>query len=227
MQRAAVTDSRQFSGDKVELEKAITGAWLLIHGPEWPADEIRPFGSFRALIVSSHPSLDTRLLLHLTADRVVGMALLHVLKRTHTLFLEYLAVAPEFRRRGTGGELFLAARELGRRQGAVRVLLEYDSPERLSDEGRVRWRWYAKFGIRPLDIPYFQPPYRSRAGYKRMALGHCAFDNEAESIGAILDAVREIHTVVYGCNMASPPSRTVPELNHHAKPASYLPIPEL
>ncbi|MGB3376764.1 MAG: GNAT family N-acetyltransferase [Microbacterium sp.] len=79
-----------------------------------------------------------------------------------TVLLEYLVTAPESRGMGIGSGLMSAVLSGWGRSGSV-MLAEFDrpdvqSPHPLHGDPAARLRFYARFGMLALDLPYFQPP---------------------------------------------------------------------
>lgn len=96
-----------------------------------------------------------------SAGRVVGGALGEVYPASNALLLGYLAARPGLRGSGVGGTLLAALKE--RWLGAHPLaFLELDDPRHHSTDlnhgdPTARLRFYGRFGIRLLTIPYFQP----------------------------------------------------------------------
>ncbi len=96
-----------------------------------------------------------------TGGEEVGLISLWALKGF--AFVEHLAVYPEKRGGGYGGEIMRAV--IARHP---RLVLEIEPP----DEGdRLRrWHFYRRLGFCMNDVPYFQPPYRAGGEEPEMRL---------------------------------------------------------
>jgi GNAT superfamily N-acetyltransferase len=172
----------------------------LLQSPEWPADELRDCSDVEARFLDPEPR-GSLFLAHvaIVGDSVVGLIAAHVLRRSHASLVEYLAVAPAFRRRGIGTSLYQANRARARERGASKLLVEFDSPSGLSEEGRERWRWYERLGVYRVDAKYWQPPYRRTDGPKPMALGYdLRYAGLLCSAAQLCDTIAEMLQSVYG-----------------------------
>jgi GNAT superfamily N-acetyltransferase len=96
-----------------------------------------------------------------SAGQVVGGALGELYPASQALLLGYLAVRPGLRGSGVGSALLGALKE--RWLGAHPLMfLELDDPRHHTTDANfgdpaARLRFYGRFGIRLLTIPYFQP----------------------------------------------------------------------
>lgn len=117
--------------------------------------------------------------------------------QTGLLVVEYLAVAPERRASGSGSELFAAARDYWRElmhPGAF--LVEMERPDVHSgsvehgDPAR-RLAFYARQGVRALDLPYYQPAVTSEtAPVPGLLLGVVLEDPSWERDGYFTEGAR-------------------------------------
>ncbi len=99
----------------------------------------------------------------------VGLAIAHLLREPPTLFLVYLAVAPELRSRHIGAALFEKVWTIGAERYVewglkpTGVVWEVEIPERaLGEQGlqdrRRRIAFFERLGAHVLPRPYVQPP---------------------------------------------------------------------
>jgi GNAT superfamily N-acetyltransferase len=121
--------------------------------PSFPAEEYVPPATIEPK--------DGLAVIACSGGQVVGGALGTLYPASGALLLEYLAARPGLRGSGVGSALLAAVKE--RWLGAYPLtFLELDDPRHHSadlDYGdpAARLRFYGRFGIRLLTIPYFQP----------------------------------------------------------------------
>ena len=103
---------------------------------------------------------------------------------TRVALLSYLAVRPGVRSTGVGGGLLAHALAAWREQWQPDIMLvEIEHPAAHPAHGyygdpEARVRFYARYGVRPLQLPYFQPALR--AGFDRAdGLMLCLFATDA------------------------------------------------
>jgi GNAT superfamily N-acetyltransferase len=93
--------------------------------------------------------------------RVLGGALGERYPASGVLLLAYLAVRPGRRAQGVGGAIMTALREQWLDRDSLAVLElddpRYHEPHPERGDPVARLRFYARCGVRLLDMPYFQP----------------------------------------------------------------------
>jgi GNAT superfamily N-acetyltransferase len=151
--------------------------------------EINDFGSFEfeqsmAIYKSSFPSNETRpvervivmlrkdenyhIFVALKDNSVVGISLMYIFRSLRIGLLDYMAVIPNYRRRGIGEELFkLTFEKFGSLvSNGIGLLMEIqrqnvlDSEENLVRKNRIRF--YTRLGANVLEgVNYLLPPIRN------------------------------------------------------------------
>lgn len=173
-----------------------------------PAELIGPFREY-----------DGPFLLALEEGDVVAGALGEWYPESQTLLLSYLAVHPNRRGAGIGTLLMEAIAERWYPAYPSRLALaELEDPDHHDSpiqDARLRLRFYARFGVEALAVPYFQPALRPSSGRVRhlllsvLAAGPDALVRPGTVDGA---AVRAFLTeYVEACEGAADPDRD-PEL---------------
>lgn len=95
--------------------------------------------------------------------RPVGAAVGEWSPKTGVLLLAYIAVRPEWRSRGCGALLMDAVRGAWQKRFQPSfILVEFEHPiahrsDAQHGDPRARFRFYARHGVRALELPYFQP----------------------------------------------------------------------
>jgi GNAT superfamily N-acetyltransferase len=141
--------------------------------------------------------------------RTIGLAITHMLREPPTLFLIYLAVAPELRSRHIGANLFEKVWTLGSEQylkwglRAAGVVWEVDIPERASNNEELQQRrrriaFFARLGAHLLRWPYVQPPVDGVASVPMHLMFRPAPGGSLPDDSAISALVRAIYFEKYG-----------------------------
>jgi len=146
--------------DVMESGPVLDAVYLDVLMPSFPADELVTLESLREGIASGDTSVATILD---AAGAPLAAAVGDWSPGTGILLLSYLAVRPGQRGGGYGAALLHhAQREWVDRYGAGALLAEVEHPA--GHEGSqgygdpvARVRFYARYGGRALDLPYFQP----------------------------------------------------------------------
>ena len=150
-------DIEIFDQDSPQAAKLLRALHEEILAPSFPAAEYVPPATI-------DPKGETALIA-CSAGQVVGGAIGDLFPVSRSLLLSYLAVRPGLRGSGVGGALMGALKErwLGPHPLAF---LELDDPRHHTTDDNfgdpaARLRFYGRFGIRLLTIPYFQPRLRA------------------------------------------------------------------
>jgi GNAT superfamily N-acetyltransferase len=146
-------DIQLFDQDSPEAAELLRELHDKVLAPSFPAEEYVP-----PTTINPKEGLAV---IACSGGQVVGCAIGDVFPASHSLLLGYLAARPGLRGSGVGSALLAALKE--RWLGAYPLtFLELDDPRHHTTDlnygdPAARLRFYGRFGIRLLTIPYFQP----------------------------------------------------------------------
>jgi GNAT superfamily N-acetyltransferase len=138
--------------------------------------------------------------------KTAGFAVLHLLTKPAAAFLVYLAVSPQYRRRGIGSSLFGCAWERAQHLASIRgtqlqgMVWEVDDPEQAQTSKEkqrrlVRIGFFQHLGARLLETNYFQPPVNGPCAVPMLLMYRSA---TGEHPPAVSDLVRAMYFEKYG-----------------------------
>jgi GNAT superfamily N-acetyltransferase len=135
---------------------------MQIYSSSFPPVETKPVNKVVKLLLKDK---NYHLFVMIKDDSVIGFSLLCVFKRLRSGLLDYMAIIPEYRRKGMGTELFRRTLNRFKRMcpNSVGLFLEVqkedvgDLVERRARKNRIRF--YRRFGAKKVgNLDYLLPP---------------------------------------------------------------------
>lgn len=167
----------------VRLEKTAQAGLELIYsrmGQSFPQCEMRDYKDF--LSVFNNPAFAA----YDVADGDKKVGVITLWRFEDFTFIEHLAIFPEYRGCGYGGEAVKKALDK-----SVITVLEIELPETVMQKRRLKF--YERLGFKVNGCKYFQPPYR--AGDKKCDMLLLSYPAPLENARR---AIEKLHKTVYG-----------------------------
>jgi GNAT superfamily N-acetyltransferase len=186
--------------DSFEFEQSIE-----IYNSSFPPNETRPV---ERVIVMLKEDENYHIFVAVKNNSVVGISLMYIFRALRIGLLDYMAVIPNYRRRGIGEGLFkFTFEKFGSLvSNGIGLLMEIqrqnvlDSEESLVSKNRIRF--YTRLGAKVLGVNYLLPPVRNGIEAEEMylmirPLGEVHYLSRAtvvKYIPAIYSTIYQYHT---------------------------------
>lgn len=175
---------------------------LQIYSSSFPPVETKPVNKVVKMLLKDK---NYHLFVMLKDDSVIGISLLYVFKKLRSGLLDYMAIIPEYQRKGMGTELFHHTLNQFKRMcpNSIGLFLEVQK-EDVEDLGGRRNRknrimFYRRFGAKKVgNLDYLLPPQHGTKPEEMHLMIVPTVRVKSLSKKYILDVIKAIYVKVYG-----------------------------